>query len=62
MPIESKILVVFIALLASDGVVEIPFVGLVTMAIVLQAAGLSIDAQGLIIVMDCESDTLAFVE
>jgi Na+/H+-dicarboxylate symporter len=52
MPVEQQILVAVTALLASVGAAGIPSAGLVMMAIVLQAVGLPLDAQGLIIAVD----------
>ncbi len=52
MPIEQQIIVAVTALLASVGAAGIPSAGLVMMAIVLQAVGLPLDAQGLIIAVD----------
>ncbi len=52
MPIETQIVVAITALLASVGAAGIPSAGLVMMAIVLQAVGLPLDAQGLIIAVD----------
>ncbi len=51
-PLESQILVAFTALLASVGAAGIPHAGLVMMAIVLQAVGLPLEAQGVIIAVD----------
>ncbi len=52
MPIEQQILVAITALLASIGAAGIPHAGLVMMAIVLQAVGLPLEAQGVIIAVD----------
>ena len=52
MPVEQQIVVAVTALLASVGAAGIPSAGLVMMAIVLQAVGLPLDAQGLIIAVD----------
>ncbi|GAB4150795.1 MAG: hypothetical protein Tsb009_25850 [Planctomycetaceae bacterium] len=52
MPLEQQIIVAVTALLASVGAAGIPSAGLVMMAIVLQAVGLPLDAQGLIIAVD----------
>ena len=52
MPLSSQIIVAVTALLASVGAAGIPSAGLVMMAIVLQAVGLPLDAQGLIIAVD----------
>jgi Na+/H+-dicarboxylate symporter len=52
MPVEQQILVAVTALLASVGAAGSPSAGLVMMAIVLQAVGLPLDAQGLIIAVD----------
>ncbi len=48
----SQVIVAFTALLASIGAAGIPHAGLVMMAIVLQAVGLPLDAQGIIIAVD----------
>ncbi|HAW30352.1 MAG TPA: dicarboxylate/amino acid:cation symporter, partial [Planctomycetaceae bacterium] len=52
MPLEQQILVAVTALLASIGAAGIPHAGLVMMAIVLQAVGLPLEAQGVIIAVD----------
>jgi Na+/H+-dicarboxylate symporter len=52
MTLEAQILVAITALLASVGAAGIPHAGLVMMAIVLQAVGLPIEAQGVIIAVD----------
>jgi Na+/H+-dicarboxylate symporter len=52
MPVEQQLIVAITALLASVGAAGIPSAGLVMMAIVLQAVGLPLDAQGLIIAVD----------
>lgn len=52
MPLEQQVLVAVTALMASVGAAGIPSAGLVMMAIVLQAVGLPLDAQGLIIAVD----------
>lgn len=52
MPLPEQIIVAVTALLASIGAAGIPSAGLVMMAIVLQAVGLPLDAQGLIIAVD----------
>lgn len=52
MPLENQILVAITALLASIGAAGIPHAGLVMMAIVLQAVGLPLEAQGVIIAVD----------
>lgn len=52
MPLENQILVAVTALLASIGAAGIPHAGLVMMAIVLQAVGLPLEAQGVIIAVD----------
>ncbi len=52
MPVEQQVVVAVTALLASVGAAGIPSAGLVMMAIVLQAVGLPLDAQGLIIAVD----------
>ncbi len=51
-PLHSQIVVALTALLASIGAAGIPHAGLVMMAIVLQAVGLPLEAQGLIIAVD----------
>ena len=51
-PIGAQILVAITALLASIGAAGIPHAGLVMMAIVLQAVGLPLEAQGIIIAVD----------
>jgi Na+/H+-dicarboxylate symporter len=50
--VGSQILVAITALLASVGAAGIPHAGLVMMAIVLQAVGLPLEAQGIIIAVD----------
>ena len=52
MTIGSQIIVAITALLASVGAAGIPHAGLVMMAIVLQAVGLPLEAQGVIIAVD----------
>ena len=52
MPLEQQLLVAITALLASIGAAGIPHAGLVMMAIVLQAVGLPLEAQGVIIAVD----------
>src|SRR5690606_317570 len=52
MPVHQQLIVAITALLASVGAAGIPSAGLVMMAIVLQAVGLPLDAQGLIIAVD----------
>lgn len=52
MTLTSQILVAVTALLASVGAAGIPHAGLVMMAIVLQAVGLPLEAQGIIIAVD----------
>lgn len=52
MPVDQQIIVAVTALMASVGAAGIPSAGLVMMAIVLQAVGLPLDAQGLIIAVD----------
>lgn len=49
---SQQLLVAVTALLASIGAAGIPYAGLVMMAIVLQAVGLPLDAQGIIIAVD----------
>jgi Na+/H+-dicarboxylate symporter len=48
----AQVAVAFTALLASVGAAGIPHAGLVMMAIVLQAVGLPMEAQGLILAVD----------
>jgi len=50
--LSTQIIVAITALLASIGAAGIPHAGLVMMAIVLQAVGLPLDAQGVIIAVD----------
>jgi Na+/H+-dicarboxylate symporter len=50
--LEQQILVALTALLASVGAAGIPHAGLVMMAIVLQAVGLPLESQGLILAVD----------
>ena len=50
--LQTQIVVALTALLASIGAAGIPHAGLVMMAIVLQAVGLPLDAQGVIIAVD----------
>ncbi len=52
MTFESQVIVAITALLASVGAAGIPHAGLVMMAIVLQAVGLPLEAQGVIIAVD----------
>lgn len=52
MSLSSQIIVAVTALLASIGAAGIPHAGLVMMAIVLQAVGLPLEAQGIIIAVD----------
>ena len=52
MPLPDQLLVAITALLASIGAAGIPHAGLVMMAIVLQAVGLPLEAQGVIIAVD----------
>lgn len=52
MTLGAQILVAITALLASVGAAGIPHAGLVMMAIVLQAVGLPLEAQGIIIAVD----------
>lgn len=52
MPLSQQLVVAITALLASVGAAGIPHAGLVMMAIVLQAVGLPLEAQGLIIAVD----------
>ncbi|MFH1301192.1 MAG: dicarboxylate/amino acid:cation symporter, partial [Planctomycetota bacterium] len=52
MPLSDQLLVAITALLASIGAAGIPHAGLVMMAIVLQAVGLPLEAQGVIIAVD----------
>ncbi|MCA9016875.1 MAG: dicarboxylate/amino acid:cation symporter, partial [Planctomycetaceae bacterium] len=52
MPLSQQLVVAITALLASIGAAGIPHAGLVMMAIVLQAVGLPLEAQGVIIAVD----------
>lgn len=52
MSLQAQILVAVTALLASVGAAGIPHAGLVMMAIVLQAVGLPLEAQGVILAVD----------
>ncbi|MEX1230690.1 MAG: dicarboxylate/amino acid:cation symporter [Planctomycetaceae bacterium] len=52
MSVQAQILVAVTALLASVGAAGIPHAGLVMMAIVLQAVGLPLEAQGVILAVD----------
>ena len=52
MTIQSQIIVAVTALLASVGAAGIPHAGLVMMAIILQAVGLPVEMQGIIIAVD----------
>ena len=52
MTLSTQIVVAITALLASVGAAGIPHAGLVMMAIVLQAVGLPLEAQGVIIAVD----------
>lgn len=52
MTFESQVIVAITALLASVGAAGIPHAGLVMMAIVLQAVGLPLESQGVIIAVD----------
>ncbi len=56
--LQSQIIVAITALLASVGAAGIPHAGLVMMAIVLQAVGLPVEAQGVIIAVDRVLDML----
>ena len=58
MTLQSQIVVAITALLASVGAAGIPHAGLVMMAIVLQAVGLPLEAQGVIIAVDRVLDML----
>ena len=49
---DDQVLVAVTALLASVGAAGIPHAGLVMMAIVLQAVGLPLESQGLILAVD----------
>jgi Na+/H+-dicarboxylate symporter len=51
-PIAQQIIVAFTALLASIGAAGIPHAGLVMMVIILQAVGLPVEMQGIIIAVD----------
>ena len=50
--LDAQIIIAITALLASVGAAGIPHAGLVMMAIVLQAVGLPLEAQGIIIAVD----------
>lgn len=52
LPISQQIVVAFTALLASVGAAGIPHAGLVMMVIVLQAVGLPVELQGIILAVD----------
>ncbi len=52
LPLTQQLLVAFTALLASVGAAGIPHAGLVMMVIVLQAVGLPIEMQGIILAVD----------
>jgi Na+/H+-dicarboxylate symporter len=52
LPIQSQIIVAITALLASIGAAGIPHAGLVMMVIILQAVGLPVEMQGIIIAVD----------
>ena len=52
LPLSQQLVVAITALLASIGAAGIPHAGLVMMAIVLQAVGLPLEAQGVIIAVD----------
>ncbi len=58
MTLQTQIIVAVTALLASVGAAGIPHAGLVMMAIVLQAVGLPLEAQGIIIAVDRVLDML----
>ncbi len=52
LPLDQQIIVAFTALLASIGAAGIPHAGLVMMVIILQAVGLPLEMQGIIIAVD----------
>jgi Na+/H+-dicarboxylate symporter len=52
MPLSQQVIVAFTALLASIGAAGIPHAGLVMMVIILQAVGLPVEMQGIIIAVD----------
>ncbi len=52
LPLTSQIIVAITALLASIGAAGIPHAGLVMMVIILQAVGLPVEMQGVIIAVD----------
>jgi proton glutamate symport protein len=52
LPLTQQIIVAFTALLASVGAAGIPHAGLVMMVIILQAVGLPVEMQGIIIAVD----------
>jgi Na+/H+-dicarboxylate symporter len=52
LPLQSQIIVAITALLASIGAAGIPHAGLVMMVIILQAVGLPVEMQGIIIAVD----------
>ena len=52
MPLSQQLIVAFTALLASIGAAGIPHAGLVMMVIILQAVGLPVEMQGIIIAVD----------
>lgn len=52
LPLSTQVIVAFTALLASIGAAGIPHAGLVMMVIILQAVGLPVEMQGIIIAVD----------
>ncbi len=52
LPLDQQLIVAFTALLASIGAAGIPYAGLVMMIIILQAVGLPLEMQGVIIAVD----------
>ncbi|MEL7265068.1 MAG: cation:dicarboxylase symporter family transporter [Planctomycetota bacterium] len=58
LPLDQQIIVALTALLASVGAAGIPHAGLVMMVIILQAVGLPLEMQGLILAVDRVLDML----
>lgn len=52
LPLEQQLIVAFTALLASVGAAGIPHAGLVMMVVILQAVGLPVEMQGIILAVD----------
>ena len=52
LPLEQQLIVAITALLASIGAAGIPHAGLVMMIVILQAVGLPIEMQGIILAVD----------